>query len=211
MIPSNTIERTAAQSRHAGRHLLDVFLAGVGLCALAPLFGLIAMAIKLDDGGPVFYLQARVGKHFQRFRVIKFRTMTPGADQKSALTASDDRRITRVGHFLRAYKLDELPQLLNVVRGDMQLVGARPEVPKYVEMFRADYEMILQQRPGITDPASIKYRSECDLLSSENPEEQYVRDILPQKIKLSLDYQSRRNLLSDLSLLFLTLSAVIPS
>lgn len=173
---------------------------------LSPLFCCIAIAIKLDDGGPVWYFQPRVGRHFQTFRVCKFRSMIPGADRASLLTAPEDSRLTRVGRVLRRYKIDELPQLFNVLKGDMQFVGARPEVERYVQMFRAEYAVILQDRPGITDPASLAYRNEEKILAANRIEEQYVEEILPAKLKLSMNYQKSRTFWSDLGVLLRTIS-----
>jgi len=186
----------------------DVLCAGIGLFLLSPLFGLIATAIKIDDGGPVFYEQVRVGRMFRPFRVLKFRSMVVGADQKGLLTAPADSRLTRMGRILREYKLDELPQLLNVLNGDMQLVGARPEVGRYVEMFRPQYALILQERPGLTDPATVAYSREDRVFSSSNIEQQYVSEILPEKLRLSLEYQRRRGFFSDLGILLKTIASL---
>jgi len=136
----------------------DFICAAVGLPLLLPLLAAIALAIKVCDGGPVFYAQLRVGKDFKNFHLLKFRTMVPEADRHGLLTAPEDARVTRVGKFLRAWKLDELPQLLNVLMGDMQFVGARPEVERYVQQFPREYGVLLKDRPGITDPASLAYR-----------------------------------------------------
>ena len=182
----------------------DLVLCVIGLLFLWPVFCIIALAVKLDDNGPVFFTQHRMGKDFKRFSLIKFRTMVVGADIDGLLTAPMDRRITRVGRLLRDYKLDELPQLINVLKGDMQFVGARPEVERYVEMFRVPYSTILQERPGITDPATLVYRREDNVLSSVNIEDQYVAEVLPHKLRLSLEYQRQRTLLSDISILVRT-------
>ena len=176
-----------------------------GLLALSPLFALIALAIKCDDGGPVFYLQRRIGKGFQPFRLVKFRTMTVGADQAGLLTAPSDVRVTRCGRLLRRYKLDELPQLWNVIQGDMQLVGPRPEVEAYVCQFPDEYSVLLSEPPGITDPASLLYRWEEEIFVSGQMERQYVSQILPEKLRLSLEYQHRRCLSSDFRILLETI------
>jgi len=188
------------------RRAFDLIAAGVGLVLLSPLLGVIALAIKIDDGGKVFYAQPRVGKEFRIFKVLKFRSMLAGADGSGLLTAPKDARVTRVGRFLRRHKLDELPQLMNVLRGEMQLVGSRPEVERYVHLFRAQYAALLQDPPGLTDPASLAYRHEDTLLHREGMEEQYISQILPAKLKLSLDYAQRRHFLSDLAILFRTIS-----
>ncbi len=181
----------------------------MGLFLLSPLFCVIALAIKFDDGGPVFYKQVRIGRNFRCFRVCKFRSMVTGADRDGLLTAPGDSRETRVGRWLRRYKLDEFPQLLNVLKGDMQLVGARPEVERYVQMFRSQYAVILQERPGITDPATLAYRREDDMLPVSGIEGEYVEKILPAKLKLSLDYQKRRTFLSDIGILAQTVLGLI--
>lgn len=183
----------------------DFVCAALGLLVLTPLFILIAAAIKTGDRGSVFYRQERLGQGFRPFRLLKFRTMVSGADRRGLLTSPGDQRVTRVGRWLRKYKLDELPQLLNVLAGDMQLVGARPEVPKYVAMFRPQYELILREPPGLTDPASIVYRDEQAFLNSSEIEAQYVSAILPHKLSLSLEYQRRRTLFSDVRILLQTL------
>lgn len=200
----------SASGRYASfRRLFDVAGASAGLLLLSPLFCAIAVAIKSDDGGPVFYTQARVGKGFFRFRVYKFRSMVVGAEKSGLLTASRDSRLTRIGGVLRRYKLDELPQLLNVLKGDMQLVGARPEVERYVEMFHPQYAVILEGRPGITDPASLAYRREQEILSPTQIEQHYIAEILPEKLRLSLEYQKRRTFLSDIAILLRTLRGLI--
>lgn len=187
-----------------GTRAFDLVLCMVGLLFLWPLFCIIALAIKVDDNGPVFFTQRRVGKEFQKFSLIKFRTMIAGADRDGLLTAPMDRRVTRVGRFLRDYKLDELPQLINILKGDMQFVGARPEVERYVEMFRVQYATILQERPGITDPATLVYRREDRILSSNNTEEHYIAQVLPHKLRLSMEYQRQRRFLSDMRILVRT-------
>jgi lipopolysaccharide/colanic/teichoic acid biosynthesis glycosyltransferase len=182
--------------------------AGAGLLVLSPLLLLIALAIKLEDGGSVFYSQPRVGKRFREFRILKFRTMVPEADRKGFITGPNDPRITLLGRFLRKYKLDELPQLINILKGDMQLVGPRPEVKRYVEMFCSEYSQLLQDRPGITDPAALAYRHEEEILKADRLEDQYVSEILPLKLELSLGYRQDRTFLSDLGIVLRT---VLPS
>ena len=175
-----------------------------GLLALSPLLALIAFAIKWDDAGPVFYSQSRVGRDFKPFQLVKFRSMTIGADHAGLLTAAADMRVTRCGHFLRRYKLDELPQLWNVIKGEMQLVGPRPEVEQYVSQFRGQYSVLLSEPPGITDPASLAYRREEQIFLIGQMECQYVSQILPDKLRLSLEYQKRRCLSSDIRILLQT-------
>lgn len=188
--------------------VFDFFCALAGLVLLLPVFFFIALAVKLSDGGPILYRQQRAGKDFQPFWLLKFRTMVVGADRSGLLTAQRDSRVTRIGGFLRKYKLDELPQLFNVLTGSMQFVGPRPEVPKYVERFRREYASLLSEPPGITDPASIAFRAEETLLTSSYVEEQYIAEILPQKLKLSMEYQNRRGFWSDLRIIWQTLVGV---
>lgn len=184
--------------------------AALGLLLLFPLLTVIALLVKCHDGGPVFYAQPRVGKGFRPFRVLKFRSMVLNADQDGLLTAPADHRLTRMGRLLRKHKLDELPQLWNVLTGDMQLVGVRPEVEPYVAMFREQYALLLNQPPGITDPATLAYRREETLFVAERMEQQYVLEILPEKLKLSLDYQRNRTFFSDLRVLLNTVLNLTP-
>ena len=172
------------------KRVFDFTLSALGLLILGPLFVLVAILIKLDSPGPIFFRQERMGQGFRPFLIYKLRTMIQNAHTQGPLvTAGRDSRVTRVGGVLRRTKIDELPQLLNVLKGEMSFVGPRPEVRKYAEMFRQDYEEILRIKPGITDLASLKYRHETEVLGrSSNPEEQYVTEILPDKIKLAKEY-----------------------
>jgi lipopolysaccharide/colanic/teichoic acid biosynthesis glycosyltransferase len=189
---------------HVIRRVFDVSCALAGLILLIPVFAIIALAIKLDDGGPVLYFQSRVGKGLRKFRLLKFRTMFSNCLGGSLLTAPHDARITRVGRILRRYKLDELPQLVNVLKGEMQLVGARPQVQGFVELFPREYEELLQAPPGITDLASLSFRNEEQLFHENSNEEQYIARILPFKLEMSLKYSKTRTFLSDLEILFRT-------
>lgn len=192
------------------KRLLDIVAAGAGLVVLAPLFGVVALLIKLDSPGPVFFKQKRIGKGFRPFWIYKFRTMRQDAPEAIQLTVGADPRITRMGHFLRRSKIDELPQLFNIILGDMTLVGPRPEVPRYVEVFHCDYEEILTVRPGLTDLASLKYRDEATLLGqSANPEDEYLCRVLPDKIRLGKEYVHRSSLVFDMRLILKTLGKVI--
>lgn len=183
---------------------VEVIGAGIGLILLSPVLVICALAIRLEDRGPMFYSQLRVGRDFHEFRLLKFRSMNPGAERKGLLTSPNDARVTRVGRLLRKYKLDELPQLFNVVRGDMQIVGSRPEVRKYVEHFPNEYAVLLRDRPGITDPASILFRNEEKAFSKGDFEKQYVANILPRKLQISLGYQQTRSFVSDVKVLIRT-------
>jgi lipopolysaccharide/colanic/teichoic acid biosynthesis glycosyltransferase len=189
------------------KRLFDILLSLLGLIFLAPLFAVVALFIKLDSDGHVFFRQERIGRNFHPFKIYKFRTMTINAASKGPqITVKSDQRITKFGKYLRKFKIDELPQLINVLKGDMSFVGSRPEVKKYVEMFKSDYEKLLKIRPGITDPASIKYSKEEDILSlSKNWEENYINNILPNKIRLSIQYIEKQNLLTDLKLIIKTI------
>ena len=192
---------------HVMKPLFDIVAALVGLLFFFPLFLLVALLIKLDSKGPVFFTQERMGKGFRHFFIYKFRTMEWDASLRGRqITVGNDPRITRVGHVLRKTKVDELPQLINVLLGDMSLVGPRPEVRRYVELFRKDYEEILKVRPGITDLASLKYRDEAAILSKAcDPENEYRLKVLPEKIRLAKDYIRKSSLLFDIKLILRTL------
>jgi lipopolysaccharide/colanic/teichoic acid biosynthesis glycosyltransferase len=189
------------------KRAFDMVIASLGLLCLSPLLLPVALLIKLDSPGPAMFKQRRVGRGFRPFVIYKFRTMVHDAPRKgTAITYSADPRITRVGRILRKTKIDELPQLINVLQGTMSFVGPRPEVPRYVELFRADYAEILRVLPGITDLASIKYRHEAEFLGGfENPEETYVRQVLPEKIKLAKEYVGQSSFLFDIRLILRTL------
>ena len=185
----------------------DIVAATAALFILSPLLGLAALLIKLDSPGPVFFKQERIGRSFRPFWIYKFRTMVRDASTRGGLiTVGEDRRITRVGRILRKTKVDEIPQLINILKGEMAIVGPRPEIRHYVELFRRDYEEILKVRPGLTDLASLKYRDEAALLrKAANPEDEYRTRVLPDKIRLAKDYLRRSSFLFDLSLILKTL------
>jgi lipopolysaccharide/colanic/teichoic acid biosynthesis glycosyltransferase len=193
-----------------GKRAFDVASSLLGLIVLAPLFLAIAVLVKGEHGGPVFYRQWRVGYRSRRFRLWKFRTMTPHAAAIGpAITVGDDARITAVGAVLRRFKLDELPQLLNVVAGEMSLVGPRPEVWRYVQRYTPEQRRVLDLVPGITDPGSLEFRDEATLLaSSADWESTYVEDVMPAKIRASLDYADRATRWSDLAIVLRTLLLV---
>ena len=193
------------------KRFFDLFFTIPGLLLLLPLFAMVAVLVKLDSPGPVFFRQVRVGQHSREFRIFKFRTMRVDAERVGPLVSTgDDPRITRSGFFLRKYKLDELPQLINVLSGEMSLVGPRPEVPKYVKAFASDYLEILKVKPGITDYASIEFRDENELLrGEEDPENKYLQEILPAKIKLYRKYLATKGIMTDLSLLYRTLVKIL--
>ena len=185
------------------KRIFDIVFSALGLVFLAPLFAIVAIIIKIDSRGPVFFCQERMGKDFIPFRIYKFRTMTENAEREgSAITVGGDRRITGTGKFLRKYKIDEFPQLLNVLKGDMSFVGPRPEVEEYVELYRSEYRKLLRVRPGITDPASLRYSNEEEVLASSQAwEEDYKKNILPAKINLSMQYVENHDLFMDLKLI----------
>ncbi|MGD9646700.1 MAG: sugar transferase [Pirellulales bacterium] len=193
------------------KRAFDVVASAAGLLLLAPLFLLIAAAIKLSSRGPVFFRQERVGKNFESFRIYKFRTMVVDAPKLGGqITAGRDPRITSVGHLLRKTKLDELPQLINVLTGEMSLVGPRPEVPKYVEMFRPQFAEVLSVRPGITDLASVKYRDESEILgNADDPEAAYVETVLPDKLALASEYVRQASFWFDVRLILATLWKIV--
>ena len=193
------------------KRTIDLVAAVLGLLLLWPVFLVVAICVKAEDGGPVLFRQERIGRLGRPFRILKFRTMTPDAPARGpAITTRGDARITRVGTILRAAKLDELPQLWNVLRGEMSLVGSRPEVPRYVDLFRSEYTEILRLRPGITDPASIRFRDESELLgASADPEATYIERILPEKLRLARDYARHSSPAYDLQLVFTTLMCLV--
>jgi lipopolysaccharide/colanic/teichoic acid biosynthesis glycosyltransferase len=188
------------------KRAFDILVAAAGLIVLLPIMAVVAALIKRDSKGPVFFKQARIGRNFRPFRILKFRTMRENAERTgSFVTIGDDPRITRIGRVLRKLKIDEVPQLINVLKGEMSFVGPRPEVPQFVEMFRRDYAEILTVRPGITDLASLKYRDEAALLAeAEDPEQEYVTRVLPDKIRLAKEYLERSSFLFDLRLIAIT-------
>lgn len=191
------------------KRLFDAVAAGAGLALLSPLLLGIALAVRTHDGGPALYRARRVGKDGQEFQLLKFRTMTPNADGTGpAVTRQGDVRVTRLGRFLRRTKLDELPQLLNVLQGDMSLVGPRPEDPRYVALYTPEQRQVLSVRPGITSAASLEYREEEALLVGPNWEREYREKVMPDKIAIDLAYIRDRSLWSDLRLIARTIRAI---
>jgi lipopolysaccharide/colanic/teichoic acid biosynthesis glycosyltransferase len=194
-----------------GKRIFDVVASIIGLIVLLPVFIVIAILIKLNDKGPIFYKQKRIGQNFKPFELLKFRTMVVNADKIGpAVTKDGDQRITKIGKFLRKTKLDELPQIWNVIRGDMSIVGPRPEVEKYIQYYKDDYKEILKFKPGITDYATIKYRSEEEILSKYNDTESaYIKYVLSEKIKLYKTYIKKISFLTDLKIIFWTLWRIV--
>lgn len=193
------------------KRFLDILSSSVVLLVLLPVWLVIALLIVTESKGGVFYKQVRVGKDNRDFFLYKFRTMRVGSDQKGLLTVGErDNRITRVGYFLRKYKIDEFPQLLNVIKGDMSIVGPRPEVRKYVDLYTPEQMKVLSVRPGLTDLASIKYVHENEVLAaSDNPEKTYIDEVMPAKLDLNLQYIANQSLMGDIRLIFNTFLAIL--
>lgn len=193
------------------KRLFDIVASACGLILLSPLFFIVSVWIKLDSIGPVFYRQVRVGRYNKDFRIFKFRSMRVGADKGSLVTIGGrDPRVTRIGYYLRKFKIDELPQLINVFIGDMSLVGPRPEVRHYVNYWTSEQLHVLDVRPGITDPASIKFRNENELMeSAEDPESFYINVIMQEKLKLYLEYVHNASFWYDIKLIFKTIYTVV--
>lgn len=189
------------------KRIFDIFFSFIGLIILSPTFLIIMLIIKLDSDGPVFFRQSRVGQNGKEFKIVKFRTMTHiRKNEGLLLTVGDDPRVTRVGKFLRKHKIDELPQLINVLIGHMSFVGPRPQVARYVEEYGDFQHLILMVRPGITDYASVEYKHESELLGQyKNPEEAYINYILPIKLELNLKYLEEISIKTDVRLIFLTI------
>ena len=189
------------------KRLFDIVSSGIGLLCLAPVFVVMAIWIKLDSRGPVFYRQTRVGRYGRDFRIFKFRSMRVGSDKGRQITVGErDPRITRSGYFIRRYKIDELPQLINVFLGDMSIVGPRPEVRKYVDLYSEEQRKVFQVRPGITDLASIKYSNENELLSQvDDPDTYYIDVIMPDKLTINLEYIRHQSFMGDIKIIFNTL------
>jgi lipopolysaccharide/colanic/teichoic acid biosynthesis glycosyltransferase len=192
------------------KRLFDIFVSVVMLFLLSPIFILISLLIILDSKGGVFYKQIRVGKNGKDFKLLKFRTMRPDSDKKGLLTVgARDNRITKMGYYLRKYKLDELPQLLNVLGGSMSLVGPRPEVRKYTDLYTEEQAKVLNVKPGITDYASIEYINENEILAkSSDPEKTYIEEVMPAKLELNQIYIQKPGLAQDLKILVLTLRKI---
>lgn len=191
----------------------DIFFSVIGLIILSPLFLFLALWIKIDSKGPVFYKQLRVGKDGKNFYLYKFRTMVVDADKKGFITVGErDPRVTRAGYYLRKYKLDELPQLMNVLLGEMSFVGPRPEVRKYVNLYNEEQRKVLLVKPGITDYASIQYIDENEVLAtSDNPEKAYIEVILPEKIKFNMKYIDNHSTKEYFKIIFLTIKKIFSS
>ncbi len=193
------------------KRVFDIFFSFLGIVLLSPLFFIVALLVIIESGLPVFYSQKKKKKNNVEFSLFKFRTMIKDADKNGLLTVGGrDARITKVGYYLRKTKVDELPQLINVLIGDMSLVGPRPEVKKYTDLYTEKQQQVLTVKPGITDYASIQFVDENDLLGkSENPEETYINEIMPKKLELNLKYVQQSSLLTDTTIIFKTIAKII--
>ena len=192
------------------KRIFDITLSLFGLIILLPFMLIIAILIKIDSKGSVFFKQVRVTKNGREFKIFKYRTMRVGSDKYSQITVGKDDRITKIGLFLRKYKLDEIPQLINVFIGDMSLVGPRPEVPKYVALYTEEQREILKVRAGITDYASIEFSNENDILADEaDPEKAYIEKIMPRKIELNKKYLSEISVITDIKIILLTIKKIL--
>ena len=189
------------------KRIFDFLVSLVGVIILSPIFIIVSIAIKLDSKGNILFLQKRVGRYGKEFNIYKFRTMVTDAEKLGKqITIGNDNRITKVGAFLRKFKIDELPQLFNVLLGDMSLVGPRPEVPKYVALYNDEQKRVLSIRPGITDMASLRYKDENDILGKvDNPEEYYINVIMKDKLSLNLEYIEKSNVFFDIYLIVKTI------
>lgn len=193
------------------KRIFDIVASGIGLLVLSPLFLVLAVWIKYDSIGPVFYKQLRVGYKNKDFYIYKFRTMRVGADKNGLITIGErDPRVTCSGYYIRKYKLDEIPQLINVLKGDMSLVGPRPEVRKYVDLYTLEQMHVLDVRPGITDLASIRYRDENELLKeADDPDRYYIEVVMPDKLRINQEYIAKASFGYDIFLIFKTLMAIV--
>jgi lipopolysaccharide/colanic/teichoic acid biosynthesis glycosyltransferase len=193
------------------KRIFDIICSLIGIILLLPVFVIISLLISVNSGFPVFYIQTRVGKNSRNFKLLKFRTMYTDADQKGLLTVGGrDFRVTSIGYYLRKYKLDELPQLFNVLIGTMSLVGPRPEVTKYVDLYSPQQLLVLNVKPGITDFASLEFINENELLAqSSNPEETYINQIMPKKLTLNLKYIELQSFTTDIKIIFSTLLKIV--
>ncbi len=193
------------------KRLFDILVSIIALLLLSPLFLILSMAVAAGSPGGIFFRQTRVGQSGRHFHLLKFRSMRPGSEAKGQITVGDrDPRITGVGHFLRKSKLDELPQLINVLQGDMSIVGPRPEVPKYVAMYNVEQRQVLEVRPGLTSLASIAFINENAILGgSSDPERTYIEQVMPAKLALDLNYVHARSMILDLKIILRTLGRLI--
>lgn len=192
------------------KRIFDLFSSAICLLVFSPVLLFLAVWILVDSRGGVFYKQVRVGKNGKEFKLLKFRSMRPNSDKAGQLTIGNDNRITKVGRFIRRTKLDELPQLINIIKGEMSVVGPRPEVPKYVAMYTPEQRQVLQALPGLTDYASIQFINEQTILgASPDPEKTYITEVMPQKLALNLQYINDRTFFLDIKLIFKTIGKIV--
>ncbi|MCV6628478.1 MAG: sugar transferase [Flavobacteriaceae bacterium] len=193
------------------KRLFDILASGFGILILSPILLILSLAISFGSRGGVFYRQERIGRYGKAFRIFKFRSMYTDSDKKGLLTVGDrDPRVTPIGYYLRKSKLDELPQLLNVFIGDMSLVGPRPEVERYVDLYSTEDKKVLRVRPGITDYASIHYRNETEILkAASDPEKKYIEEIMPAKLALNKKYIDEKSLYTDIKIIFATFKSIV--
>lgn len=193
------------------KRTFDLLVSFFAIIFLLPFFIIVSVLIKLDSKGPIIFKQVRIGKNEKSFEILKFRTMVVDAEKLGKqITVGNDNRVTKSGSFLRKYKLDELPQLFNVLKGEMSFVGPRPEVPKYTKLYTDDQKKVFEVRPGITDYASIKYRNENEILgNAKNPEKTYIEEVMQDKIKINLEYMEHRSIFEDLKIICLTILKII--
>ncbi len=192
------------------KRAFDIISSGVVLIVLSPVFLLVAVLITIDSKGGVFYLQERIGKDGVPFKLFKFRTMRPNTDQRKITVGHRDPRVTKVGYYLRKFKIDEFPQLLNILKGEMSVVGPRPEVDRYVKLYSPEQRMVLSVKPGLTDYASLEYVHESEILAkAENPESAYINEIMPHKLELNLKYIEDAGLVTDVKIIFGTILRIL--
>jgi lipopolysaccharide/colanic/teichoic acid biosynthesis glycosyltransferase len=194
---------------NSSKRIFDIFSSAICLLLFSPVLLFLAVWILADSRGGVFYKQVRVGKNGKEFKLLKFRSMRPNSDKAGQLTIGNDNRITKVGRFIRRTKLDELPQLINIIKGEMSVVGPRPEVPKYVAMYTPEQRKVLQALPGLTDYASIQFINEQTILgAAPDPEKTYITEVMPQKLALNLQYINDRTFFLDIKLIFKTIGKI---
>lgn len=198
------------RNRFSAKNLFDAVFGLLGFVVLLPVLALISLGIRLTSAGPALFRQERVGKDGKLFQILKFRTMVKDAEEIGLkITVGKDPRVTPLGQFLRRFKLDELPQIVNILKGEMSFVGPRPEVPRYVALYDEEQRKVLSIRPGVTDLASIKFRRESEILGrAEDPEKTYIEEIMPQKLRINLEYVEKASLSYDIRLIGLTLREV---
>ena len=192
------------------KRLFDIFSSGLVLLVFSPIFILVGLAIVLDSKGGIFYMQERIGKNRKPFNLFKFRTMRPNQDSMKITVGHRDPRVTNVGYYLRRFKIDEFPQLINILKGEMSVVGPRPEVERYVDQYSEEQLKVLTVKPGLTDYASLEYVHESELLAKSNdPEHTYIHEVMPHKLSLNLQYIEDQSLATDLKIILRTIAKIL--